>query len=132
VEHRRVKETVVSQYPTISFQAKLNGLLGVKSKFNLYQASCNIQMLTLNLITTFFQFISRHYWTAFFSGVDDQITMARKLSSSSYNLMVKSYPKKTQAGNKLLTQKGFTSCIDFTSGRSPKTGGSGSPKVLLH
>ncbi|KAA1129571.1 hypothetical protein PGTUg99_030176 [Puccinia graminis f. sp. tritici] len=44
---------------------------------------------------------NRHYWTAFFSGVDDQITMARN-------------------------------CIDFTSGRSPKTGGSGSPKVLLH
>ncbi|EFP85234.2 uncharacterized protein PGTG_11403 [Puccinia graminis f. sp. tritici CRL 75-36-700-3] len=43
----------------------------------------------------------RHYWTALFSGANDQITMARN-------------------------------CIDSTSGRSPKTGGSGNPKVLLH
>ncbi|PLW58281.1 hypothetical protein PCANC_00786 [Puccinia coronata f. sp. avenae] len=44
---------------------------------------------------------NRHYWTAFFSGPGDEITMARN-------------------------------CIDFTSGRSPKAGGAGNPKVLLH
>ncbi|KAA1111803.1 hypothetical protein PGT21_012701 [Puccinia graminis f. sp. tritici] len=43
----------------------------------------------------------RHYWTALFSGANDQITMARN-------------------------------CFDSTSGRNPKTGGSGNPKVLLH
>ncbi|PLW16684.1 hypothetical protein PCANC_13342 [Puccinia coronata f. sp. avenae] len=42
-----------------------------------------------------------HYWTAFFTGANDEITMARN-------------------------------CIDSTSGRSPKTGGSGNPKVILH
>ncbi|KNZ47204.1 hypothetical protein VP01_65g5 [Puccinia sorghi] len=53
---------------------------------------------------------SKHYWNALLTGANDEITMARKLTKPQI----------------------LPSCIDSTSGRSPKVGGLASSKVVLH
>ncbi|WAQ86748.1 hypothetical protein PtA15_7A476 [Puccinia triticina] len=60
---------------------------------------------------------NRHYWTILISGADDEVTMARKLSSSSRTYIHL---------NQIIQEE------NVNRGRAPKTGGTGNPKVSLH
>ncbi|POW09547.1 hypothetical protein PSHT_02834 [Puccinia striiformis] len=75
---------------------------------------------------------NRHYWTTLFSGPGDEITMARKLSIDFLPLFPQPSQRYRISMGAITYPENSISCIDSTSGRSPKTGGSGNPKVLLH